>query len=241
MITQPSAGHVQGLQPDLHPPGLPGRRASTAARSTAPATAASSRSRTARCKAGPATKPLPAEGHQGRRRPDLAWPDRPSTTPGRRARIAAAGEPAVRRGAAPVDSACRRESSVGLRGGLGLPAWLTPRPTVPRRAPSRTRRGSTGSATAPAGSSTSARRRACAAGSTPTSPTPWTLHAAHPADGHHRRRRSTGSRSAPRSRRSSWSTPGSRSTTRGSTSATATTSRTPTWPSPSTRSTRGCR
>ena len=33
------------------------------------------------------------------------------------------------------------------------------------------RPGSTGSATAPAGSSTSARRRACAAGSTPTSPT----------------------------------------------------------------------
>ena len=54
----------------------------------------------------------------------------------------------------------------------------------------------------------------------------WTLHAAHPADGHHRRSRWTGSPSAPRSRRCSWSSPGSRSTTRGSTSGTATTSRT---------------
>ena len=45
---------------------------------------------------------------------------------------------------------------------------------------------------------------------------------------------------APRSRRCSWSTPGSRSTTRGSTSATATTSPTRSSPSPSTRSTRGC-
>ncbi len=46
---------------------------------------------------------------------------------------------------------------------------------------------------------------------------------AHPADGHHRRRTCSGRWSPPRSRRCSWSTTGSRSSTRGSTSATATT------------------
>ena len=40
---------------------------------------------------------------------------------------------------------------------------------------------------------------------------------AHAGDGHHRGRASTGPSSPPRSRRSSWSTPGSRSTTRAST------------------------
>ena len=50
-----------------------------------------------------------------------------------------------------------------------------------------------------------------------------------PDDGHHRRPASSGPSSAPRSRRCSWSTPGSRSSTRGSTSSTATTSATPSW------------
>ena len=50
---------------------------------------------------------------------------------------------------------------------------------------------------------------------------------AHPADGDDRGRRRVDRRHAPRSRRCSSSTPGSRSSTRGSTSATATTSRYP--------------
>ena len=54
----------------------------------------------------------------------------------------------------------------------------------------------------------------------------WYAARAHPADGHHGRRGRLGRRSAPRSRRCSWSTAGSRSSTPASTSSTATTSRT---------------
>ena len=53
---------------------------------------------------------------------------------------------------------------------------------------------------------------------------------AHPVDAARRCRESTGPSSAPRSRRSSSSTPGSRSSTRGSTSGTATTRAIRTWP-----------
>ena len=108
-----------------------------------------------------------------------------------------------------------------------LPSRARHDPRVPGRLPVPRR--------AAAGSSTSARPRACAAGSTPTSPTSRAAPA-HPADGHHRGQRRVDRRSAPRSRRSSWSTPGSRSTTRGSTSATATTSATRSSRSRSTRS-----
>ena len=67
-----------------------------------------------------------------------------------------------------------------------------------------------------------------------------------PAPAHGRRwsrppRRSSGPSCAPRSRRSSSSTPGSRSSTRASTSSTATTSPTPSSPSPWARSSRGPR
>ena len=64
---------------------------------------------------------------------------------------------------------------------------------------------------------------------------------AHPHDGHHRAPASSGPSSPPRSRRCSWSTPGSRSSTRASTSSTATTSPTRTSPSRWARSSRGCR
>ena len=53
---------------------------------------------------------------------------------------------------------------------------------------------------------------------------------AHPADGHRRPPASSGPWCAPRSRRCSSSTPGSRSSTRASTSSTATTSPTRRWP-----------
>ena len=62
---------------------------------------------------------------------------------------------------------------------------------------------------------------------------------AHGHDGHHRRVASSGPWSRTRSRRCSWSTPGSRSSTRASTSSTATTSPTPGWRSPPATSSRG--
>ena len=65
------------------------------------------------------------------------------------------------------------------------------------------------------------------------------LHPRTAADGDAPRRRSTGRSSPPRSRRSSSSTPGSRSSTRASTSSTATTSATRGSRSRSTRSSRG--
>ena len=64
---------------------------------------------------------------------------------------------------------------------------------------------------------------------------------AHPTDGHAPAPASSGPSSPPRSRRCSWSTPGSRSSTRGSTSSTATTSPTPTSRSRWARSSRGRR
>src|SRR5512135_2943708 len=121
-----------------------------------------------------------------------------------------------------------------------LDAWLTRRPTVPRRGRSPTGRVSTASGTSTAASSTSARPRACAAGWPATSPTSTTCTRA-PSRWCARRPPSNGRWSPPRSRRSSSNTPGSRSTTRGSTSATATTRATRAWRSPSTRNTRGCR
>ena len=123
---------------------------------------------------------------------------------------------------------------------IGLPACQTRRPTAPPRAPIPDAPGVYRFRDETGRVIYVGKAKSLRSGSTPTSPT-LDAAPAHPADGHHRRPRSTGSPSAPRSRRCSWSTPGSRSTTRGSTSATATTSRTRTSPSPSTRSIRGCR
>ena len=126
--------------------------------------------------------------------------------------------------------------------GIGSHAWpARHRASAPPRAPSRRRRGSTGSATRTGrviyvGKAKSLRQRLNSYFADP-----WTLHAAHRSRWSPPRPASTGSPSPPRSRRCSSSTPGSRSTTRGSTSATATTSPTRSSPSPSTRSTRGCR
>ena len=94
---------------------------------------------------------------------------------------------------------------------------------------------------APAGSSTSARPRACAAGSSSYFQDIVNLHPRTQTMVAHRRVGRLDRRSPPRSRRCSSSTTGSRSSTRGSTSATATTRATPASPSRSTRSTRGCR
>ena len=103
--------------------------------------------------------------------------------------------------------------------------WQIPRPTGRLRGRSRSARGSTGSATRPVASSTSARPSPCARDSTPTSRTSRACTPA-PSTWSPRRPVSSGRSSTPRSRRSSSSTPGSRSSTRASTSSTATTSRT---------------
>ena len=108
-------------------------------------------------------------------------------------------------------------------------AWRTRRPTDRSRGRSRPTRASTGSATRTAGSSTSARRSPCARGCPPTSRTSPRCTRA-PRRWSRRPRRSSGPSCAPRSRRCSSSTPGSRSSTRASTSSTATTSPTPSSP-----------
>ena len=124
----------------------------------------------------------------------------------------------------------RAGTRVGRWGRLGF-ARGRPRDVPPAdRARSPSRRASTGSATRSGrviyvGKAKSLRQRltsyfADLAG----------LHPRTADDGHHRGVASSGRWSRPRSRRCSWSTPGSRSSTRGSTSSTATTSATRTSP-----------
>ena len=113
--------------------------------------------------------------------------------------------------------------------GLSVPVrrlepWPTRRHTVRSRVRSRSIRACTGSATGTVGSSTSARHARSAAGCRRTSKTSRRCTRA-PARWSPPARASSGPWCATRSRRCSWSTPGSRSSTRASTSGTATTSR----------------
>ena len=145
VVTQPTDGQFKALPVDLHPPGLPDRqRRRRHDQLQLPRQQVLDR-RTARSRNGPATRPLTEQRRHRRGRQHR--PGLTRSTGGR-----AASERARRRVRDRPAAAARpasRDPDVPQR--LRSPPWRTRRPTAPRRARFPTRRGSTGSATRPAG------------------------------------------------------------------------------------------